>query len=227
MSAIPDLFIRPDAADQFVVSFGKAGAVGVFNAPAPFVLRRGDRVVIGTPRGTEVGSVLCPASVRQARLLGATVSGPLLRPLAAEDEARLPELHQLGQRLYEAGRALVQQDGLALEILDVEILLDGRQAILQFVGADPRLDDFAHALERRFALEVRLENLTQPSAVEEHGGCDKPDCGRSAGGCTTCSSGGGCSSCGSQKVDMRNYFGHLREKMENDQRRPLVRVPDE
>ncbi len=223
MSAIPELLARPDAADQFVVSFGKGGAVGVFNAPAPLALRRGDRVVIRTPRGTEVGSVLCPASVRQARLLGATTTGDLLRPLAADDAARMPELLQCASRLFEAARQQAHEEQLAVEILDAEVLLDGRQAILQFLGDEPNLDAFAHALERRFTLEIRLENLAQPaSPAEEHGGCDKPDCGRGAGGCTTCSTGGGCSSCGSGKVDMRDYFAHLRDKMEKNQRRPLA-----
>jgi hypothetical protein len=224
MSAVPDLLVRPGAALQYVVSFGKGGGLGVFSAPEPLALRRGDRVVVGSPRGTEAGTVLCAATVAQARLLGATASGPLLRPLGLEDGARLMGYDQLAQRLFEAGRRHAQAERLALEILDVEVLLDGQQAIVQFVGDEPQLDGFAEALERDFDLQIRLENLAQTnaSAPEEHGGCDKPDCGRNAGGCTTCSTGGGCSSCGSKKVDMRDYFGHLREKMEKNQRRPLV-----
>src|SRR6059036_1305570 len=101
MSAIPDLFTRPDAADQFVVSFGKSGALGVFNAPAPLVLRRGDRVVVRTPRGTEMGTVVGAASVRQARLLGAGATGDLLRPLSAADAAHAAQLQQLAQGVYE------------------------------------------------------------------------------------------------------------------------------
>lgn len=221
MSAIPDLFTRPDAADQFVISFGKSGALGVFNAPAPLVLRRGDRVVVRTPRGVELGAVLCAATVRQARLLGATGMGELLRPLAAADAARLPALDRLAQELYAAARE--QASACLVEVLDVEVLLDGAVAIVQYLGDDTNLDTFAQALESRFAIAVRLENLAQPAcAAEEHGGCDKPDCGRGAGGCSTCSAGGGCSSCGSGKVDMRDYFAHLRDKMEHHQRRPLV-----
>ena len=221
MSAIPDLFTRPDAADQFVVSFGKSGALGAFNAPAPLVLRRGDRVVVRTPRGIEVGSVLCAASVRQARLLGATGVGELLRPLAPADTDRLPELDRLAQELYAAARA--QSDDLGIAILDVEVLLDGQQAIVQYLGDAANVDRLAQALEARFALAVRMENLAQPvHEREEHGGCDKPDCGREAGGCSSCSTGGGCSSCGSGKVDMRDYFAHLRDQMEHRQRRPLV-----
>jgi hypothetical protein len=120
---------------------------------------------------------------------------------------------------------------LSIDILDAEILLDGQQAVLHIVGDDPHLDDFAQTLERRFELQIRFENLAQPAPhadeepADEHGGCGKPDCGRAeggSGGCTTCSTGGGCSSSCGVKVDMRDYFGHLREKMEKSPRRSLV-----
>jgi cell fate regulator YaaT (PSP1 superfamily) len=224
MSASPELLARPGAALQYIVSFGKAGGVGVFTADQPLSLRRGERVAIRSPRGAEAGTVLCPATVRQARLLGATASGPLLRPLNIDDKARLAEQRPLAQRLYDAARRLAEQERLSLEVLDVEVLLDGDQAIVQFVGEDIPLDAFAQLLEQQFNLQIRLENVAQRSALaeEEHGGCDKPDCGRDAGGCSTCSTGGGCSSCGSKKVDMRDYFVHLREKMEKGQRRPLL-----
>jgi hypothetical protein len=224
MSASPDLLLRPGAALQFVVGFGKGGGVGVFTAAEPMVLRRGTRVVVGTPRGTEAGSVLCPATVRQARLLGATASGPLLRNLDHDDEACLAAQRALGLRLFEAARRQAQQERFALEVLDAEILLDGVHAIVQFVGDEPRLDACALALEQQFNRQVRFENVAQPAAPveEEHGGCGKPDCGRTEGGCSTCSTGGGCSSCGSSKVDLRDYFGHLREKMADNHRRPLL-----
>jgi hypothetical protein len=223
MSAVPDLLVRPDAADQFVVSFGKSGALGVFNAPMPFVLRRGDQVVVHTERGIEVGSVLCPATIRQARLLGAGAAGALLRPLGADDAARLPELRRLSQRLFDAARDGAEAHRLAVEILDVELLLDGRHAIVQFVGNEAGLDALAHGLEQAFPVEIRLENLAPPrSRADDEPRCDKPDCGRNAGGCTTCSTGGGCSSCGSARVDMRDYFAHLRDKMEKNQRRSLA-----
>jgi hypothetical protein len=228
MSAVPDLLTPTDAASRYIVSFGKGGGVGVFTAPGGVAgLRRGDRVVIGTPRGTEVGCVLCPATIRQARLLGATAAGSLLRRVEFQDENRLAEAARLGQRLFEASRTRVKQDQLALEILDVEVLLDCRQAVVQFVGDDAHLDDLAQSLEGQFDLQVRLENLALLAASQgedeaHHRGCDRSDCGRAAGGCSTCSTGGGCSSCGASKVDMRNYFAHLREKMDKSQRVPLA-----
>ena len=129
------------------------------------------------------------------------------------------------ERIFETSRAWAVHDGLMLEILDVDVLLDGSNAIIQFLGIDTDTEKFALALEQHFSLAIRLENLAvhEPHEEHEHGGCDKPDCGRSAGGgCSTCSTGGGCSSCGSGKTDLREYFGHLRTKMESGQRTPLA-----
>jgi hypothetical protein len=215
--------------DQFIVSHGKSGVLGVFTAAEALSLRRGQHVILQTGRGVELGTVLGPATLRQARLLGAVSTGQLLRRAADADEARRAGLALLEQQLFDAGRAWVTQAALALEILDVDLLFDGQQALVQFVGKDAGAEKLAQALEEQFRLTVRLENLAVPGVPEPeehaHGGCDKPDCGRTAdgaGGCTTCSTGGGCSSCGSGKVDLRPYFGHLRDKMEANQRIPLA-----
>jgi len=210
--------------DQFVVSHGKSGALGVFTSSEPLILRRGQKVLVQSNRGVETGSVLCPATLLQARLLGATSSGSLLRDLTCEDEAQRDSLADIEQRIFETSRAWAARDALALEILDVDVMFDAKQAIVQFVGNETDTENLAQALEEHFALTIRLENLTAPKEEEhEHGGCDKPDCGRTAGGsggCTTCSTGGGCSTCGSGKTDLKEYFGHLRTKMES--RTPLA-----
>lgn len=220
MSAPPPTL---EAAEQFLVSYGKAGAVGVFNTTAPLVLPRGTSVVVQTARGTELGAVLCPATVRQARLLGAASFGTLLRQAGTADTDRQHALTALGQRLFDAARGFTERAELAAEVLDIDPLLDGRQVIVQYVGASARLDELARALETEFGVAIRLEDLAQPPEPEETFGCGKPDCGKSEGGCTSCSSsGGGCSSCGAGGVDLRPYFAHLRSQMEAKDRTPLL-----
>jgi cell fate regulator YaaT (PSP1 superfamily) len=218
--------VAPKPHDQFVVSHGKSGALGVFTAPEPMLLRRGQSVVVQTARGIEIGAVLCPATLRQARILGAASAGPLLRNLTLDDEIQRDKLRAIEQRVFETSRAWAECEKLAMEILDVDLSFDGAQAVIQFIGNDEGTDKLALALEPIFGIAIRLENLAAPLAAEEHehGGCDKPDCGRTAdgGGCSTCSTGGGCSSCGSSKTDISQYFGHLRNKMEASQRIPLA-----
>ena len=212
--------------DQFVVSYGKTAAVGVFSADEPLPLSRGARVLLKTPRGLEAGTVRCPATIRQARLLGATTSGALLRPLSSGDEADSRRREALADALCDASRALALERSLNFEILDAEVLFDGSQAILQFLGSDEGIDGFAHELEATFGIAIRLENLAAPAEAHhdeaEHGGCGKPDCGKEGGGGGCSSEGGGCSTCGSANVDLRDYFAHLRGKMEADRRVPLL-----
>ncbi len=215
--------VRVQPHDQFIVSFGKNGALGVFTSDKPLTLRRGQKVLVQSSRGVEVGSVLRPATLQQARLLGATSSASLLRAVTRDDEIQRDQLADLQQRLFDMSRNLAQRDGLTLEILDVDVMFDRAQAIIQFVGIDADTEKLASALELHFAMTIRLENLSvpKPNDEHEHGGCDKPDCGRTTGGgCSTCGTGGGCSTCGSGKTDLREYFGHLRTKMES--RTPLV-----
>ncbi|MBI2804931.1 MAG: hypothetical protein HYX68_08120 [Planctomycetes bacterium] len=213
-----------DAPVQFVVSHGRSGALGIFTAVAFQPFRRGQRVLVRTQRGIETGTVLGPANSRQAMLLHTTSDGQLLRSVNADDEALRGRLLLVEQEIFTKSRAWAARDGLDVEVLDVELLFDGSLAIVQFVGPDADAEKLAVTLEQKFELPIRLENLAAPTAHEEtNHGCDKPDCGRGAGGgCSTCSTGGGCSTCGSSKVDLREYFGHLRVKMEEKHRIPLA-----
>jgi cell fate regulator YaaT (PSP1 superfamily) len=214
--------------DQYVVGFGKSGGLGCFTVVEAMELTRGDRVVVRTARGVEFGEVLGPATLRQARLIGALAAGDILRRCTHDDEVAHVRLRRQADAMFEACRARAAELALPLQILDVEVLLDGRHAIVQFVGgADVDAENLAAALPADDAIEFRLENLATPAPVDHedhsHGGCGKPDCGRTeGGGCSTCSTGGGCSSCGAGQVDLRPYFAHLRDKMEAQHRTPLL-----
>jgi cell fate regulator YaaT (PSP1 superfamily) len=214
---------------EYLVSHGKTGALGRFVPVAPVSYQRGDRVLVQSDRGLSIGTVLCPATDRQTRLLGAAEAGKLLRRVLPEDERVQERCRQVAEQIFAGARRLAMAMALPLEILDIEMSLDGRRAILQYLAAadcDPTA--LLDQLTRDHDVQVWLENLAAPPGeeAEEHGGCGKPDCGRKSGGegegCSTCSSGGGCSSCGSGKVDMKDYFSHLRDKMENRSRKPLL-----
>jgi hypothetical protein len=231
MSALPPRPPAPGTSDarlsEYLVSYGRSGAFGRFACPFPFSLPRGARVVIETPRGIELGTVLCPATTTHARLLISGAIGRLVRPAADADAAASQAADAAARELLQRCTGVVRQLSLPLEILDAEILLDGRRAIVQYLGPqDVDISPVADALAGDDRL-VLFENLAvaAPTADEDaHAGCDKPDCGRTngAGGCTSCGTGGGCSSCGSGKVDMRAYFAHLRGQMEARGRVPLA-----
>jgi cell fate regulator YaaT (PSP1 superfamily) len=216
--------VAAPAPQEYLVSFGSAGDFGRFQAVAPLACGRGDRVVVSGRRGLELGEVLCEATPRHARVLQSTPVGQLLRLATPEDEQDAGRMRQRGQALFDDSRLLARDLGLPLEMIDVEISLDGRQGVIQFLGEpDADLDSFAAALAGRHDLFILMHNLAGP-AEEEHGGCGEPNCGRAAGGsCTNCGSGGGCATgCGAGSADMRDYFAHLRAQMDQRKFTPLL-----
>ena len=215
-----------DTDGEYLVSHGSSGGVGRFAAEPGLCAQRGDRVVVESRRGLELGMVLCPTTPRHARLLPDPALGRLVRLATEADEAEAGRLRMLSHVLFAEARRLAAEGGLPFEILDVELLLDGRRAIVQHLRwADCDYSPFAEALGHAQGVEVFMEDLALPPAPaeEDHGGCGQPGCGRAegGGGCSSCGTGGGCSSCGG-KVDMREYFAHLRTKMEQKQRVPLL-----
>jgi cell fate regulator YaaT (PSP1 superfamily) len=213
---------------EYLLSYGNVGDFGRFRLVRPLTCRRGARAVVQSHRGLELGVVLCEATEGHARFLPNTTVGQLLRLATEQDEQAAEQMRQRGQRLFEAGRRLAAELALPLEVLDVEVLLDGRQAIvhhLRWAECDER--PFVSTLAREHDLHVALHSLRLPAQETEHEeeGCGRPGCGRSAGGgCNTCGSGGGCSSCGSAaETDLKAYFTRLREQMLAAQHRtPLL-----
>jgi len=192
---------------EYLVSYGNAGDFGRFRAPS--LLRRGDPVVVRSPRGLELGSVLCPAGPGHARLLAQVAVGELLRVAGPEDWNSAERLRKRGQALFADARQTAADLGLPLEILDVEVLLDGRQAVLYHLKAtdcDPR--ELMDRLSERHRLLISLRDLALPAEVHEPAtdhdlaGCGAEGCGSGScgsGGCGSCGA-GGCATCGSHSA---------------------------
>ena len=210
-------------ASEYLVGHGSAGAVGRFRAVAPLACRRGDRVVIRTPTGLDVGVVRCPATAQHARLLDDPEPGELLRLVTPEDDAIAAGARQRGQQLFDDAQRLAAELQLPLQILDVEVQFDGHRVTLysaRWAACDER--PLVSQLSKRYEVLVALRDLGLPEGASA---CGKPDCGNSGGGCTTCATGGGCASgCGSKGLanDVREYFSGLRQQMEKSQRVPLA-----
>ena len=206
------------ALTEYLVSYGLTGELGPFRGPVG--LRRGDRVVVQTPRGRELGDILRPCSTRLNEFLGGPASGEILRRASADDEAE----QQRQRQRAEAFRAAVSG------LLDAEILLDGQTLLVQAAGPHlPQIQLQATALAAQWGLSLTVFNAGLPfpetATDDEDGGCGSCD---SEVGCGSCSSGGcgsgGCGSggCGGETSDVRAYFAQLRDRMEHRHRVPLL-----
>lgn len=202
---------------SYLVQYGRSAYVGRFTVVRGLIPSRGDRVVVRTPRGVELGEVLCGADERFAGGLDPAAGGELLRSVGPDDLHIAETRESMGLSLL----AEAEGSGLPVAFLDVEVTLDGSAAVLHALpwgppcDADPLLAD----LSDRFGLAVRLLDVSRTPTVtdppEKSATCGKPDCG--SGGCGT---GGGCSTggCSRGKVksadELTSYFADLRRKME-------------
>ncbi len=209
---------------EYLLRYGVLGDFGRFRPTRPLALKRGEQAVIQTPRGLEIGEVLCPATPRHARFLPNTTVGVLVRPLTSADEPTVQQLTSLSQNIHEESRRRVADLALPLEILDVEVLFDRAQAVLHHVRwQDCEVRPLVSGLSTTFEIQILLHDLTR--VAQDHPEHEEHGCGScgSEGGCGSgsCST-GGCGSCGDASAeDLRAYFAELRLKMEQE-RFPLL-----
>ncbi len=196
---------------EFLVSYGHGGNLGRFRAAAEY--QRDDRVVVRSPRGLEIGTVLAAAATPVS---GMELSGEIVRAAAIEDEAVVATHQDRASAILNDAHQSAQASGLPLMFLDGEVLFDGRAAILQAVHwADCDASGLFEGLSRKHGLLVKLADLT---STPSKGGC--PTCGAEKSGCDSCGTGGGCSSgsCSKGSVksadDLTAYFAGLRKQME-------------
>ena len=63
---------------DYLLNYGSAGDFGPFHSEEPLACRRGDRVVVRSHRGQELGVVMRPATEEHARLLEGKFVGQIL-----------------------------------------------------------------------------------------------------------------------------------------------------
>ncbi len=206
---------------EYLVRHGRLADFGRFRAEPALVCQRGQRVVVRTFRGLELGEILAEAGAEHAPFLPNTTVGALVRLASPEDEAREIALAARGLDLLGRAVQLAEERCLPLAFLDAEILLDGQRGVLHHLTdgtCDPR--ELVSRLAGEFDLTIELLNLSDPPAEaeeEDHdhaAGCGS--CGSEGGSCGS----GGCGSCGSKK-QTREHFSRLREEMDR-RRTPLL-----
>jgi hypothetical protein len=185
-----------------VVRYGRPGFVGRF-AGGPFP--RDAAVVVRTPRGLEVGTVLGDG----AHAAGLGDAGEVVRPF----DGWPPDPSEL------LTRATAAATGLPLTVVDAEVLLDRTGGVVHaLVWGDFDGDAVFADLSVELGYPVRLFDLANAG-----GPADPPE-----PGCGSCGTGGscgsGCGSCSRGAVksadELTEYFLGLRRRMEADRTPP-------
>jgi len=163
-----------------IVRYGAMGHVGRFCAQFSG-LRMGDRCVIRTDRGVEVGTILSPVEPMADGEAETEMLGTILRRLTAEDAKKLRAIEDEQQpKELEFCRRKIQERGLPMKLVSVEHLFGGTKIIFYFL-AEGRVDfrelvkDLAH--EYRTRIEMRQIGVRDEARLlADYGHCGRELC---------------------------------------------------
>jgi cell fate regulator YaaT (PSP1 superfamily) len=141
---------------------------------------RGQKIVVRSDRGVEIGEVLCPATDRTALFLENPFRGEILRVASQEDlgvEKHLLERQKLGSATC---HEFIAKRRLQMNLIDVEAILGGERMVFYYL-AEKRVDfrdlvkDLARAMQTR--IEMRQIGVRdEAKLVADYGDCGKPVC---------------------------------------------------
>lgn len=136
-----------------LVAFRTAGEGHRFDA-GRLELNPGDKVVVRSSRGVELGVVRCPPHDTASD--GDSGLKPILR-LATEDDLRRDKENLAGEReAMKIGAEKIAAHGLPMKLIEAEANLDGSRIVLHF-SAEGRVDFRALVRDLARALHTRVE----------------------------------------------------------------------
>jgi cell fate regulator YaaT (PSP1 superfamily) len=164
----------------FVVRYGQMRLLGEFEAAEGQAHPRGERVIVRSDRGTEIGEVLSPATPRTSALLENPFRGQILRVATADDLVAESLLAERSKRGLEACREFAGRRRLQMDLVDVEVIFGGERMVFYYVS-EKRVDfrelvkDLARAMQTR--IEMRQIGVRdEAKLLADYGDCGKPVC---------------------------------------------------
>ncbi|MFO1005798.1 MAG: regulatory iron-sulfur-containing complex subunit RicT [Planctomycetaceae bacterium] len=143
--------------------------------------RRGDQVIVRSPRGIEWGEVLCEANDRtKAYLGGKEVVGKIQRLASPEDDKLRETNWQLEQDAFLQARRLIAEHNLAMQLIDVEQLLGGER-ITFYYTSEARIDfrELVKSMAQFFKIRIEMRQVgirDEAKLLADYGDCGKPVC---------------------------------------------------
>lgn len=183
-----------------VVRVGALGHVGRLAAVEAVHYPRGSRVVVRTPRGLEIGEVLCPPEPTAAP---AESDGQILRGMTVSDELLAARLEQNRHEAFDACSRKLSEQRLPATLMEVEHLFDGQTLVFYFLGEQtPEIDRLTSELAEAYDAEAQLRRFAETLSAGCGPGCGTDEAARH--GCTSCAVGcavsGACGTTGERKA---------------------------
>lgn len=168
-------------AHNYIIRYGTIRNIGEFSWRYDQQLKRGTEVIVKSPRGKELGEILCMAGENTREYLGTDdVAGKVLRTATVEDQLTLDELRTMESDDFKGGCELIKEYKLQMQLVDVERLFGGDRLIFYFL-AEKRVDfrELVKALAKRFSTRIEMRQIgvrDEAKLLADYGDCGKPVC---------------------------------------------------
>ncbi|XZE51738.1 PSP1 domain-containing protein [Planctomycetaceae bacterium SH139] len=163
---------------RYIVRCGVMRLLCVLDAKQDFSYSA--RVICRTPRGAEVGEVLCLATEQAIAQLEEPPSGAILRPLSDQDQAELDRLTAVSGDDFTKCQQQITALGLRMQLVDIERLFGGERVVVYYL-AEERVDFRQLVRQLAAALQTRVEMRQigvrdEAKLLADYGDCGKPVC---------------------------------------------------
>ncbi len=166
---------------NYIVRFGCTRNLGEFEWRGNHDLSRLAEVIVRTDRGTEWAEVLCPATDKSRDYLELKdQSGRILRLVTHEDRLTREENSKRQLEDFHAGRQIVDDFKLQMQLVDIERVFGGERLIFFFLS-EKRIDfrDLVKALAKQFQTRIEMRQIgvrDEAKLQADYGDCGKPVC---------------------------------------------------
>src|SRR5262245_22573641 len=149
-----------DGPTKYIVRHGAMRLLGEFTPADRSAYERGQRVVVRTDRGLELGDVLCPSTPQAIAYLPEPTHGDLLRRMSDDDVGREQMLRANTGKQFDTAARLVADHKLQMQLVDVEPIFGGERLVFYFL-AEKRVDfrELVRAMAREFQTRIELRQI--------------------------------------------------------------------
>lgn len=155
-------------------------SLGVMTSRGEAPYRRGNEVIVRTPRGLEVGQVLCEAAEDALSHLDNAPSGQVIRQVTTDDANEVNRIDGSRISKLDACQKHIDSLGLEMKLVDVEQLFGGERMIVFYLAED-RVDfrELVKLLAAEFQTRIEMKQIgvrDEAKLLADYGDCGKPVC---------------------------------------------------
>jgi cell fate regulator YaaT (PSP1 superfamily) len=154
--------------------------LGLFTSKGDTVFRRGDKVILRSNRGLEIGEILIEATDHVIGQMNDPLFGTLVRGLSDEDRIEMDRL--LGKRpeMFRICQQHIDQLQIEMKLVDLEQMFGGERVVIYYLAED-RVDfrDLVKLLAADFQTRIEMRQIgvrDEAKLLADYGDCGKPVC---------------------------------------------------